>query len=114
MLQVLQHLVYELKKGVRSMAIYTAPLEQESEICNWLTSKRVSYLIHSPGIGKINVFLGKAECINVLRSFSTLQLNKISPEEDFILGTMLGYDMCSQCNRLCARKSQVCQSSIAS
>lgn len=28
----------------------------------------------------------------------------LTPEEDFILGAMLGYDICAQCERYCKRK----------
>jgi hypothetical protein len=28
----------------------------------------------------------------------------LSPEQDFILGAMLGYDICVQCKRYCDRK----------
>ena len=30
----------------------------------------------------------------------------LSPEEDFILGAMLGYDICAQCERYCERKGR--------
>ena len=33
-------------------------------------------------------------------------LNQLTPEEDFILGAMLGYDICAQCERYCARKNK--------
>ena len=29
---------------------------------------------------------------------------KLSPEEDFMLGALLGYDICAQCERYCKRK----------
>ncbi len=35
----------------------------------------------------------------------TRPLNQLTPEEDFILGTMLGYDLCAQCERFCERKA---------
>ena len=33
-----------------------------------------------------------------------LHPNQLTPEEDFILGAMLGYDLCAQCERYCKRK----------
>ena len=30
-------------------------------------------------------------------------LQLLSPEEDFILGALLGYDICMQCERFCKR-----------
>ena len=34
-------------------------------------------------------------------------LNLLTPEEDFILGTMLGYDVCQQCERYNHRKTLI-------
>ena len=34
-------------------------------------------------------------------------LNKLTPEEDFILGAMLGYDICQQCKRYCGKKGGI-------
>ena len=36
----------------------------------------------------------------------TRPLNQLTPEEDFILGAMLGYDICTQCERYCERKER--------
>lgn len=36
----------------------------------------------------------------------TRPLNRLTPEEDFILGAMLGYDICAQCKRYCTRKAR--------
>lgn len=33
----------------------------------------------------------------------TRPLQQLSPEEDFILGALLGYDICMQCERFCKR-----------
>lgn len=44
----------------------------------------------------------------------TRPLNQLSPEEDFILGALLGYDIRMQCECYCSRKCQkemtTCQS----
>lgn len=44
----------------------------------------------------------------------TRPLDQLSPEEDFILGALLGYDIRMQCERYCSRKCQkemtTCQS----
>ena len=31
----------------------------------------------------------------------------LTPEEDFILGAMLGYDICQQCKRYCNKKGNI-------
>ena len=41
-----------------------------------------------------------------IRLIVTRPLNQLTPEEDFILGAMLGYDICAQCERYCKRKSK--------
>ena len=46
----------------------------------------------------------EVECINAIRFLVNQPLNKLSPEQDFILGAMLGYDICVQCKRYCDRK----------
>ncbi len=35
----------------------------------------------------------------------TRPLNELTPEEDFMLGALLGYDIRMQCERYCQRKS---------
>ena len=39
----------------------------------------------------------------------TKPLNQLTPEEDFILGAMLGYDIRVQCERYCERKCRTCK-----
>ncbi|WP_028910046.1 DUF2023 family protein [Prevotella sp. AGR2160] len=41
-----------------------------------------------------------------VRQMVNRPLNRLSPEEDFILGAMLGYDICAQCERYCERKEK--------
>ena len=47
------------------------------------------------------------ECINIVRLICNRPLNLLTPEEDFILGTMLGYDVCQQCERYNHRKTLI-------
>ncbi|MFP4053733.1 MAG: DUF2023 family protein, partial [Phycisphaerae bacterium] len=46
-----------------------------------------------------NVFFGADDCVAVLRAFGKASLSDYTPEEDFILGTMLGYGRLEQCVR---------------
>ena len=55
---------------------------------------------------KVNLFFGKRECIHAIRRMVDRPLNQLTPEEDFILGAMLGYDICAQCERYCLRKER--------
>lgn len=52
--------------------------------------------------------IGKKECLDAIRMIVTKPLCQLSPEEDFILGAMLGYDICAQCERYCERKKKAC------
>ena len=64
----------------------------------------ISYMIQEIGTNKINLFFGKPECMEAMRHIITRPLNQLTAEEDFILGTMLGYDLCQQCKRYCNKK----------
>jgi len=66
-----------------------------------LNSRRV-------GNKNINIFFGKEECINAIKLMVNRPLNQLSPEEDFILGALLGYDIRVQCERYCKRKCDTC------
>ena len=37
--------------------------------------------------------------MEAMRHIITRPLNQLTAEEDFILGTMLGYDLCQQCKK---------------
>ena len=43
------------------------------------------------------------------KNATMLSLDDVTPEEDFILGAMLGYDICAQCERYCERKGRPLQ-----
>lgn len=64
----------------------------------------VDYVIVPVTETKINIFFGKRECVDVVRTFCDRPLNKLTAEQDFILGIMLGYDRVAQCKRFMKRK----------
>ena len=99
-------IIYEFKKGVRQMVLYTTNRKYEDFAVKRLTNQKINYIIQPVGNDKINLFFGRKECINAIRFLVTQPLNKLSPEQDFILGAMLGYDICAQCKRYCERKVQ--------
>ena len=86
-IRVLMNHIYEYKKGVRRMILFTCNRRFEQQACRRLC----------------NVYFGRRECLDAIRLFVTRPLNELSPEEDFILGAMLGYDICAQCERYCER-----------
>jgi hypothetical protein len=74
-----------------------AELEKEAE--KKLQHHQIDYIIQHLSSKKINIFFGANECIEVIRKFGGKPLNEYTPEEDFILGIMLGYCRSKQCLR---------------
>ncbi len=105
-LKVFLNHVYEFQKGVRQMVLYTVNRKYEAFAVSRLEKQHIDYLIQPIDGKKINLFFGKPECIHAIRCMVTRPLNQLTPEEDFILGTMLGYDICAQCKRYCQRKER--------
>ena len=86
--------IYEFKKGVRNMVLYTMSREHEEFAIRRLKNQK-------------NLFFGKPECMEAMRHIIIRPLNQLSAEEDFILGAMLGYDLCQQCKRYCNKKEGI-------
>ena len=107
--QVFLNHIYEFSKGVRQMVLFTADKKYAEFTTNRLRSRKINYVIQPVGDDKINLFFGRKECINAIRLMVTRPLNKLTPEEDFIIGAMLGYDICGQCRRYCERKCKWCE-----
>ena len=106
-MQVFNHHIYELKKGVRNMVLCTLPAKYEDKVIARLERDGFSYLIQKQQNGNINVFFGNKECLHVARVLcANKSLNQLSPEEDFMLGILLGYSVCEQCKRYCKKQNQ--------
>ena len=103
-MKVLMNHIYEYKKGVRQMVLYTFNKRYEEFAVTRLQHQNIKYIIQPVGNDRLNLFFGSAECIDAIRLIATKPLNKLTPEEDFILGAMLGYDIRVQCERYCQRK----------
>ena len=80
------------------MALCTIDKTDESFAIQRLEKSGLEYEICPINAHRLNLFFGKKECINIVR---------LTPEEDFILGTMLGYDVCQQCERYNHRKTLI-------
>ena len=98
-LQVFHHHIYEYKKGIRSMVLTTEKSKYRLPIEKRLQREKIDYAIQDVNKDKINVFFGAKRCIDVVKTFIHKKLNELSPEQDFILGTLLGYDRVRQCDR---------------
>ena len=89
------------------MVLYTMNREYTEFAIRRLENQNISYTIQEVGTNKINLFFGKPECMEAIRHIITCPLNQLTPEEDFILGAMLGYDICQQCKRYCGKKESI-------
>ena len=105
-IRVLSEQIYQYKKGVRRMVLYTFPSCYTNTAVEKLNRQGIDYVIQPVGNQCVNLYFGRSECISVVRSIVTRPLNELSPEEDFMLGTLLGYDLCMQCQRYCKRKAE--------
>lgn len=103
-MKVLHHLVYEYQKGLRDLCLFTCPNDLQEKIEKSLKSQDIEYSIYTIGEDKINIFFGMPECLEIVKGFSTKDLSRLSHEEDFILGMMLGYAKAQQYVRYLKRK----------
>ncbi len=105
-MQILVHHVYEYKKGLRNLVLHTISHKERESTEELLKRKGINYYTQTLSSGKINVFFGEVNCVEIIKSFGNKSLNEFTDEEDFILGTMLGYDRKQQCDRYLKRKIQ--------
>ncbi len=103
-MKVLVNHIYEYKKGVRRMVLYTFNKRYEEYALGKLRRQGINYIVQPVDNERLNLFFGKPECLDAIRLMVTRPLNQLTPEEDFMLGAMLGYDICAQCERYCERK----------
>ena len=103
-MKVLMNHIYEYKNGVRRMILFTCNRRFEDFSTSRLKRQGINFVVQPAGKENVNIYFGRKECLDAIRLFVTRPLNELSPEEDFILGAMLGYDICAQCERYCERK----------
>ena len=98
-MEVFNHHLYEYKKGLRNLVLHTCCRDIGYDIICKLEHHNVEYLIYPLGKKRINVFFGNTACLEIVRRIGKFRLSKYTPEEDSILGIMLGYDRRRQCER---------------
>lgn len=99
-MEVLSHLTYEYHKKLRSLALYTFYSSRREKVEQWLRSRHIDYILQEVTPLKYNVFFGDTPCLDVIRHIGNDKpLAQYTPEEDFMLGIMLGYDRLEQCRR---------------
>ena len=105
-MKVFCHHIYEYKKGLRNLILHTMASTDTEAAVRKLEANNISYLIQPVTSTKVNVFFGAEECVEVIRCFCHKRLNELSPEEDFILGSLLGYNQVVQCSRYLKKKKE--------
>ena len=106
-MQILTHHIYEYNKGLRNLVLYTINSDELPKTLEILSGKEICYFISRVNENKVNVFFGNEVCVKIIESFGDKLLSDYSDEEDFMLGTMLGYDLIKQCERYIKRSSKV-------
>lgn len=104
-LKVFKHHIYEYKKGIRHLILTTEKAKHKNTIEKRLEHEKIPFIINEVDGNVINVFFGDEPCVNVVKTFNQ-KLNKLSPEQDFMLGIMLGYDRVKQCSRYLKMKEK--------
>jgi len=103
-MKVFAHYIQEYKRGLRDLVLYTTKRSNRDAIEKRLKREMIEYYIQEVNKTKINVFFGNSICIAVIKQMNLTSLSNLTDEEDFILGTMLGYDRVKQCERYLKRK----------
>lgn len=99
--------IYEFKKGVRNMVLYTMSREHESFAIRRLKNQKISYMIQEVGTNKINLFFGKSRMYGSHATYHHSPFESTVCRRGLILGAMLGYDLCQQCKRYCNKKEGI-------
>ncbi|HOF33401.1 MAG TPA: DUF2023 family protein [Spirochaetota bacterium] len=105
-MQVFLHHIYEYQKGLRNLILHTLSKNLENQAVTRLEKLKIPYFVQNVSDSKINLFFGEKNCVDIVRLFGDKPLNEYLPEEDFILGIMLGYGMIPQCSRYITNRNK--------
>ena len=108
-LRIVNHQLYELSKGIRPLSMFTTTEAGSAAVVTRLASKGIAHYVHKACPTKVNVIFGQPVAVATVRRFLTGPLCKLSPEHDFMLGILLGYDREKQCVRYLERAAAVAQ-----
>ncbi len=106
-MKMVMHLIYEFKKGIRSLVLCTLCPTCAEMVKERLGNQGIAYITQELGNRNVNLFFGEQACLDAVSNFVHKRLNELSPEEDFMLGAMLGYDITKQSRRFCERKQKM-------
>jgi hypothetical protein len=103
-MRILAHHIYEYEKGLRSLVLHTLPALMEAQAIQRLRHRGIAFHVEALGGTRINIFFGDPDCVEIVKRICRKPLHALTPEEDFILGTMLGYSRLVQCRRYLHRR----------
>lgn len=103
-LKLFMHNIYEFQKGIRSLVLCTMCPTCAEVVRERLDRLGIAHLSQSVTKEKVNLYFGNRFCLDAVKTFIHKPLNELTPEEDFMLGAMLGYDIAAQSERFCKRK----------
>lgn len=86
------------------MVLHTINKRLEPFAINRLKDQNIDFFVQPLSDKRVNIFFGRKECVDMVSKMINRPLNELTAEEDFILGTLLGYDLTVQCERYCSRK----------
>lgn len=105
-MKVLNHHIYEYRKGLRNLVLHTMKAEEILIAIAKLEKLQIPYYLQEVTPSKVNVFFGKLQCVEIVKSFGKKTLSNFTDEEDFILGILLVYDRILQSERYLKRISE--------
>lgn len=105
-LRLFHHHVYEYSRGVRALILMTINRQELALALGKLEALGIHHFVQEVSPFKANLFFGRPAFVAVARTFVTRPLNALTVEEDFMLGTLLGYDQEQQCRRFLSRSGR--------
>lgn len=102
-LRFLANHLYEYRKGVRRMFMMTLAPDEAAAVRQRLDREQIAYHVHEVAATKVNLLFGHSAWVETASRIVTKPLSQLTPAEDFMLGTLLGYDPEQQCRRYLAR-----------
>lgn len=105
-LRLLHHSIYEYTRGVRGLFLMTVSRRELELVRAKLEAQGIDHFVQELSAAKANLYFGRPAFVAAARTFVTRPLNELSAEEDFMLGTLLGYDCEQQCRRYLTRSGR--------
>ena len=81
--QVLNHHLYEYKKGLRRLILHTVMRKDVAEIIARFRKHNIAHKVILLGEERANIFFGDEVCVNVIKGIGKTCLSEYTPEEDF-------------------------------